>query len=1415
MAKPDFSTFFRFGFAAGLGFIACSVGHSASGESDRRVFETTIHPLISEYCLKCHSTEKRKGDLDLERFSSVEAVRKSPKVWQRVVEQLTDREMPPSEKPQPSEAQRVQLLSWANTVLDKIARSQAGDPGPVVLRRLSNAEYTYTVRDLTEVASLDPAREFPADSASGEGFMNVGNSLVMSPALLGKYFDAGKDIANHAMLLPDGLRFSAKTSRRDWTDEILAQIRQMYRQYSDRSGGDKVNLQGIVFETNEGGRLPLEKYLEAALLWRDSKAGDGGKLHVFAKEKGLSPKYLEMISRAMASTEKSLLLDPFRARWKNAKATDAPVLAAEISRWQRVLWKFNSVGHIGKLGAPKSWMEAVDPLTARQEVRLKLPGSPEQKEITLYLVVGDAGDGNENDCVVWQQPRFESPGQPPLLLRDLRQLSANYEAQRQTIFGGASNALASAVEIVGSPKHSDLKEMGLKYGAEPEVLSAWLKYLGLAPDGPLTIKGYFTNTMQKSGNYEFIKGWGTPETPSLVANSSDQEVRIPGGMKPHSIAVHPSPTLQACVGWRSPISGQFHIQASVQHVHPECGNGITWAVELRRGNLRQRLAAGAVQGGPPAEIAPINNLRIESGDLVSILIGPRDGNHSCDLTAVNLNLKNVAEPTKQWDLARDVSGDVLKSNPHPDGFGNADVWHFYVEPDNGGVDALPAIPAGSLLAKWQSAQSASEKNQLSGLIQELLVAGAEKPTTNSADSKLYGQIASVHGPFFKVLLAKSAPTSAPKAGNLGLDPALFGKHPRQAPLDSTSLCVKAPTVLEVRVPSQLVAGCDFVTTAILDSTLGREGSVQVQVLTNKPVAGSSLQPGTLNVTQGTGVWTSNNQSATHSTPILVNEGSRSRTKILGAFKEFRDLFPAALCYTKIVPVDEVVTLTLFYREDEALSRLMLSDSESARLDRLWNELHYVSQDALTSVDALEQILQFATQDADPKVFEPLREPMRQRAVAYKQAVTESQPGHVDAVVAFAAKAYRRPLKSSEDTELRDLYAKLRTEAVAHDEAIRLVLARVLVAPGFLYRSESPGPGKNPTAVSPYELASRLSYFLWSTMPDEQLMKTAASGRLQDPKVLLSETHRMLGDARIRHLATEFGCAWIHIHGFDELNEKSDRFFPSFTQLRGPMYEESIQFFTDFFQGDRPVLNILDSDYAFLNEPLAKYYGIPGVTGPDWRRVSDVKKYFRGGILAQAATLAKQSGASRTSPILRGNWVCEVLLGEKLPRPPKDVPRLPEEEASEKLSVRQLTEKHSTDPRCATCHTRMDPYGFALEGFDAVGGHREEDLAHHPIDTHTKVLDGSEFEGLDGLRQYLLTKKRDAFVRQFCRKLLGYALARSVQLSDNPLLTEMCSQLKANNYRINVAVDAIVQSPQFRNIRGRDATFDELAEFTPK
>ncbi len=1385
-------------------------------------FKKEIRPLLTEYCIGCHSTEKHKGDLDLEPFTSLGEVKKSPKIWQAVVEQLSLDEMPPKDKPQPSPAQRARLIGWANAMLDEVALSRRGDPGPVVLRRLSNAEYTYTIRDLTGVATLDPAKEFPADSASGEGFMNVGNSLVMSPSLVTKYLDAGKAVATHGVLLPDGIRFSPSTSQRDWTEETLASIRSFYGRFTVNGGGGPVNLQGIKFDTKDGGVLPLASYLQATLQDRDALKSKKKTIAASAKERGLNAKYLETLWRALNHGTPSPLLDPLRARWRGAKPSEATELANDIAVWQAALWRFTQVGHIGKRDGPSAWQVPVTPLASAREIRLKIQPPSPGKDVTLYLAVSDAGDGDQNDFAVWENPRLVTPGRSDLALRDIRAAVAELTASREKVASSAARCLAAVAEVRGHLDDSGIVALARKHGVDSGVLAAWLDCLGIGAgeariDSPLTQK---TESMQ---NYDFIKGWTGADALSVLANSSDQHVRVPGNMKPRGIAVHPSPKQRVAIGWRSPVAAALRIEGVAKHAHPECGNGVTWAVELRRGHTRLRLAAGTAQGAKEAPFGPLQNVSVNPGDIVSVVVGPRDGNHSCDLTAIDFKLH---DGTREWDLGKEVSPNILAGNPHADSFGNAGVWHFYSEADKGASE--PVLPSGSLLARWQSSSAPEERRRLAEAVQNLLTGAAAGLAKDAPDAVLHRQLTSLNGPLLSSMLRVSGkaafrspnPGPGPTAETRemwGVDPASFGRHPEGGRVGETSLCVRAPSVVAVRLPADLVEGCEFVATGRLHQETGSEGSVQMQVLTTEPAARPGLVAGGAKELGGKSTWSDGERPVISDSPILVSDGSAARKRLESALHEFRQLFPAALCYTKIVPVDEVVTLTLYYREDEALRRLMLDEVQAAEIDRLWAELRYVSQDALKLVDAFEQLWQYATQDADPSAFTPMREPIKQRAEEFRTKLVDTQPKHLDAVLRFADGAYRRPLTTVEKDELTGLYRGLRAQEIAHEQAIRLTLARVLVSPAFLYRAEKSPPGSKPGPVDDLELATRLSYFLWSSSPDAELRAAAASGKLRRSDELNAQARRLLRDPRARRLATEFACAWLHVHGFDELGEKSERHFPTFASLRGAMYEETIRFFTDLFQRDGSVLEIIDADHTFLNQALAKHYDLPDdffrrsgdgsgeslLAGDGWKRVEGVKQFGRGGILAQSTTLAKQSGASRTSPILRGNWLCEVLLGDKLPRPPKDVPILPEDEAVETLTMRELTQKHSSDPKCYGCHRRIDPYGYSLEGFDSIGRRRERDLGGRPVDTRVKAMDGSEFNGLEGLRQHLLTTRREAFLKQFCRKLLGYALGRGVILSDGPLIAEMRSRLESQNYRVGAAMEAILRSKQFREIRGKE------------
>ena len=1404
-----------------LAFLAmslCSV--MASGQQNdefaklQSQYESQQQAALKKYCLNCHSAAEKQGELDLEQFTSVADMRRNVVPWQRVVEVMDDGEMPPKDaEVQPSKEEHIALRNWVRAVLDADAKANAGDPGPVVLRRLNNAEFTYTIQDLTGVP-LQPTKEFPVDSAAGEGFTNVGNALVMSPALVQKYLDAGKDVAAHAMLLPHGIEFSSSTTARDWTNEKLTEIRNFYARYSDSGGATAVNLQGIQFETNGGGRLPLERYLRATLIERDALRAKSITLAEVAQRHQLNEKYLTTLWTALNAEQPSLVLDMVRGQWRDAGPEDAPVLLATIIQWQQTLWRFTTIGHIGKRDGPKAWQIPVNPIAVRQEVRMKLPAPQDGKNITFYLAASDASDGNQNDFAVWENARFVAPGQPDLLLRDVRRAVQTLNSHRQQILATAAASLNAAAEVGAATDAATLEALATKHAVDPAVLASWFSYLGIGA-GEVQINSYITSKLERTENYDFVKGWTGPDALSVLANSSDQFVRIPGDMHPHSVGVHPSPKLRAIVGWKSPIAGHVRLSGKVQRAHIGCGNGVTWLVELRRGNTRQRLAAGTAGGAEEHKFGPFENVAVQAGDLVSLIVGPRDGEHSCDMTSIAMNLTEVVTEgeAREWDLAKDVSPDVLAGNPHADRLGNNGVWHFYSEPDAGG-GAETIIPAGSLIAQWQSTNDVEMKRSLADRVQALLTAGPGEIAADAPDAVLYRQLTSANGPLFsavrKELLSGKASDHSPTPDEgvdasmlAGLDPALFGKHPDGTAIAAENLCVQAPSVIEVVIPADFVEGCEFVATTSLHSETGAEGTVQLQVLTAKPEKLSSLAASASTIKGGKATWSDGDKPVSHNTPILVSENSAAKERLLKEFDDFRNLFPAALCYTKIVPVDEVVTLTLYYREDDHLKRLMLSEAETADLDRLWDEMHFVSQDALALVDAYDQLWQFATQDADPSAFTPMRDGIVERAEQFKKLQKETEPVHVRAVLDFAAKAWRRPITDMEAGQLRNLYQKLREQELSHDAAVRMLLARVLVTPAFLYRGEHALPGTEATIVSDKELATRLSYFLWSSLPDQSLRDAVAAGNLRQPEVLKSQMRRMLSDEKMRRMAIEFGCQWLHIREFDLMDEKSDQHYPEFKDLRADMYEESIRFFEDLFRKDGSILDLLNADHTFVNHELAQFYGITDLNGDGWQKVSGTRKVARGGILTMAATLAKQSGASRTSPILRGNWVSEFLLGEKLPRPPKGVPVLPEEVPAD-LTERQLIELHGSDPACAKCHQRIDAFGFALEQFDTIGRLRSKDAGGHEIDVVAVFPDGTKVSGVDGLRDYILNARRDDFLRTFCRRLLGYGLGRSTQLSDEPLIDDMIDRLKASDYRFSVAIEAIITSPQFTMIRGADA-----------
>ena len=421
--------------------------------------------------------------------------------------------------------------------------------------------------------------------------------------------------------------------------------------------------------------------------------------------------------------------------------------------------------------------------------------------------------------------------------------------------------------------------------------------------------------------------------------------------------------------------------------------------------------------------------------------------------------------------------------------------------------------------------------------------------------------------------------------------------------------------------------------------------------------------------------------------------------------------------------------------------------------------------------------------------------------------------HIDA---FAERAWRGPLAAEERERLHGIY---RATVAAGDEtaagglreqAAREAVVAVLAAPRFLFRIEEQHEAERP--VSSWELATRLSYFLWSSLPDEPLRQAAADGSLVKPERLAAEVRRMLADPKSEALAREFAARWLRFRGFAERAPVDRQAFPEFTpQLQADIEAEATAFLADMIRQDRPLRDLFGAGHTFLNERLATLYAVPGVTGPELRRV-EVAEHGRGGLLGMAAILASTSYPRRTSPVLRGNWVLTAVLGTPTPPPPADVPPL-EESAAAGTGIRDRLKAHRAAAACAACHDRIDPLGFALDGFDVLGRRRDRDDASAPLDLSAEFVDGTKFTGLEGLRDFL-ADRRDLVMLQCCRKLLGYALGRAVLPTDLPLVESLRDRIVQEDAGISVAVLGIVQSRQFLNRRGASADEGSKATLPP-
>ena len=428
---------------------------------------------------------------------------------------------------------------------------------------------------------------------------------------------------------------------------------------------------------------------------------------------------------------------------------------------------------------------------------------------------------------------------------------------------------------------------------------------------------------------------------------------------------------------------------------------------------------------------------------------------------------------------------------------------------------------------------------------------------------------------------------------------------------------------------------------------------------------------------------------------------------------------------------------------------------------------------------------------------PGESPSRRRIFVSKPGKPSEQDATAEMILStLMRRAYRRPVTSADLQKTMEFYRSAKSED-GFEAGIEAALSAVLVSPEFLFRIERDPVGTAPGAayrLSDLALASRLSFFLWCSIPDDELLAAAERGDLHKPKVLEKQVRRMLADKRAENFASNFAGQWLHLRNLESFTPDL-RLFPEFDDnLRQSFRRETELHFETLLRGDRSVLDLLRADFTFLNERLAKHYDIPNVYGSHFRRVALDKRSERGGLLRQGSVLTVTSYATRTSPVIRGNWILGNLLGTPPPPPPANVPAIKENTVSDSLPMRARLAEHRANTACASCHNLMDPIGFALENFDATGRWRTLEDGQ-PIDVSGGLPDGSTFAGVAGLEAGLL-KHPDLFVGALTEKLLTFALGRGVEASDAPAVRKIVRDAQANDFRFSSVILGVVNSTPF-------------------
>jgi hypothetical protein len=1095
-----------------LGSLLCSlilIAVACPSARSEELFREKVAPFMKAFCFKCHNEETSEGLLNLTRYTSSTLIARDFRQWEHVITFLKEEKMPPRKARQPGAAERAEFLVAVETLLLIEARKIADDPGPSSPRRLSNAEYNYTIRDLTG-ADIRPTASFPVDPASGEGFTNTGEALVMSPSLFKKYYAAGQQVADHVLLTTTGFEFAP------YPVVTFSDRQKFYEQ--------------AILRFYEQHKIDHATYLAAAWSYRHRPASRRDvTIEAWAAENHLSPKYL----RSLWST------------LQDDRASDQFYL-----QWLRKRWK-----------------------------ALPAPTEPTQKAV---------------------------PAETRRLIETL--------------------------------------------AADIQRVSRMLC---------------------------------VPESQAIISNAGN---------------------------------------APIPHI-----------------DRRKKTAAGRDQ---------FNRALIEQ---------PQQLLH----------------------------------------------WEFKKNPDKSAPKLIVSVaPVGS-----EAGDGCVILNH---------------PYFSSSAPDSYRQKDSKKNLSLRDFLLNHAPEQ--------LKSMQFGVHPLGHKLDPDSLVLKVPSTIALEISPEALKDkrtLHFYAGASLDDRNSKQCIARIGLFNQKPSV-DDLASGAL----------------------LVAPDHPAVKEIAASCEAFCKLFPNRFYF-----VDETRGISAgfhliegVFRDDQPLCNSVLSEGEKRELDRLWDELYFSTRihdkmlhgfvffereergflkhadfnsireedpDLAREVNVLrfEQIYlkrsNVTATGADLEkhpihaFFEDIRQGLKRRALQLKQA----EPAYVRNLQDFARAAYRRPLTAEETRQLLDFYQSVaRQEEYGIEQAVRASIVRILVSPHFCYRVDLPPPGKTIQPVADLTLASRLSYFLWSSTPDKELLDLAVRGELKNEATLRAQVRRMLKDPRVSGFALEFFGQWLQYGDFLTSESVNRQVFPDFDDaLKQAMFEEPTRFATALIQNDHSVLELLRSDVTYVNKRLARHYGMP-FQGADaeWERATGMLERGRGGFPGMAVFLTKNSQPARTSPVKRGFWVVHKLLGEHIPAPPPNVPVLPAKETDGKgKSIRELLALHTESAACARCHQRFDPVGLSMEGFDAIGKTRTKDLAGRPIDNLVRLPTGAAAHGVPEFSQYLIAERKREFTHTLCRKLLGFALGRSLELSDRTLMEKMQTVLEENDHRITCLFETVVMSPQFRNQRGKD------------